>query len=94
MADINIADLLLQVFGERALVWIVVVGAVLAAWAQLRAAVPQAWWDRLPRPLLAVLDVLAANWGSARNAQISRQSGAGAVAGRSVDEAPAQRGRT
>jgi hypothetical protein len=65
--QLNLADLLLQVFGPGALQWIAVVGVCLVVWSQLRAAIPQAWWEKLPRPVLAVLDVLAANWGSAKN---------------------------
>lgn len=67
MGDLNLANLLLQVFGEKAAAWVAVVGVCLVVWAQLRAAIPQAWWDKLPRPVLVVLDVLAANWGSAKN---------------------------
>lgn len=67
MDELNIADLLVQVFGPQALHWVAVVGICLVLWSQLRAAIPQTWWDKLPRPLLAVLDVLAANWGSAKN---------------------------
>ncbi|RUR52001.1 hypothetical protein ELS78_21630 [Aeromonas veronii] len=65
--QLNLADLLLQVFGPGALQWIAVVGVCLVVWSQLRAAIPQAWWEKLPRPVLVVLDVLAANWGSAKN---------------------------
>lgn len=67
MGDLSLADLLLQVFGEKAAAWVAVVGVCLVVWSQLRAAIPQAWWEKLPRPVLAVLDVLAANWGSAKN---------------------------
>jgi hypothetical protein len=66
MGELNLADLLLQVFGPGALQWIAVVGVCLVVWSQLRAAIPQTWWEKLPRPVLAVLDVLAANWGSAK----------------------------
>lgn len=65
--NLNLADLLLQVFGPQAAVWVAVIGVCLVVWAQLRAAIPQAFWEKLPRPVLAVLDVLAANWGSAKN---------------------------
>lgn len=67
MGDLNLADLLLQVFGDKAAAWVAVVGVCLVVWSQLRAAIPQAWWEKLPRPALVVLDVLAANWGSAKN---------------------------
>lgn len=67
MDELNIADLLLQVFGPQASAWIAAVGVCLVVWSQLRAAIPQEWWEKLPRPVLAVLDVLAANWGSAKN---------------------------
>lgn len=67
MGELNIAELLHQVFGPGALQWIAVVGVCLVVWSQLRAAIPQAFWEKLPRPVLAVLDVLAANWGSAKN---------------------------
>lgn len=67
MDELNIADLLVQVFGPQALQWVAVVGVCLVVWSQLRAAIPQAWWEKLPRPVLVVLDVLAANWGSAKN---------------------------
>ena len=67
MGELNIAELLHQVFGSGALQWIAVVGVCLVVWSQLRAAIPQAFWEKLPRPVLAVLDVLAANWGSAKN---------------------------
>ncbi len=67
MEELNISDLLLQVFGPQAAVWVAVVGVCLVAWSQLRAAIPQTWWEKLPRPMLVVLDVLAANWGSAKN---------------------------
>lgn len=67
MDELNIAELLHQVFGPGALQWIAVVGVCLVVWSQLRAAIPQAFWEKLPRPVLAVLDVLAANWGSAKN---------------------------
>lgn len=67
MDELNLSDLLLQVFGPQAAVWVAVIGVCLVVWSQLRAAIPQAFWERLPRPVLAVLDVLAANWGSAKN---------------------------
>lgn len=67
MGDLNLADLLLQVFGDKAAAWVAVVGVCLVVWSQLRAAIPQTWWEKLPRPFLVVLDVLAANWGSAKN---------------------------
>lgn len=67
MSELNLADLLVQVFGPQALHWVAVVGVCLVVWSQLRAAIPQAWWEKLPRPVLVVLDVLAANWGSAKN---------------------------
>ena len=67
MGDLNLADLLLQVFGDKAAAWVAVVGVCLVVWSQLRAAIPQAFWEKLPRPVLAVLDVLATNWGSAKN---------------------------
>ncbi len=63
----SIAELLIQVFGPQALQWVAVVGVCLVVWSQLRAAIPQSWWEKLPRPVLVVLDVLAANWGSAKN---------------------------
>jgi len=65
--QLNIADLLVQVMGPQAALWVGVVGVCLVVWSQLRAAIPQAWWEKLPRPVLVVLDVLAANWGSAKN---------------------------
>ena len=67
VSELNLANLLLQVFGPQAAVWVAVIGVCLVVWAQLRAAIPQAFWEKLPRPVLAVLDVLAANWGSAKN---------------------------
>ena len=67
MGDLNLTDLLLQVCGDKASAWVAVVGLCLVVWSQLRAAIPQAWWEKLPRPVLIVLDVLAANWGSAKN---------------------------
>ena len=67
MDGLSVAELLLQVFGEKAAAWVAVVGVCLVVWSQLRAAIPQAFWEKLPRPVLAVLDVLAANWGSAKN---------------------------
>lgn len=69
MSELNLelSSLLLQVFGPQAAVWVAVVGVCLVVWSQLRAAIPQAFWEKLPRPALAVLDVLAANWGSAKN---------------------------
>jgi len=67
MGELSFAELLHQVFGPGALQWIAVVGVCLVVWSQLRAAIPQAFWETLPRPVLAVLDVLAANWGSAKN---------------------------
>lgn len=67
VSELNLANLLLQVFGPQAAVWVAVIGVCLVVWAQLRAAIPQAFWEKLPPPVLAVLDVLAANWGSAKN---------------------------
>lgn len=67
MDTLNLSDLLLQVLGPQAAVWVAVIGLCLVVWSQLRAAIPQAFWEKLPRPVLAVLDVLAANWGSAKN---------------------------
>ena len=67
MDGLSVAELLLQVFGEKAAAWVAVVGVCLVVWSQLRAAIPQAWWEKLPRPALVVLDVRAANWGSAKN---------------------------
>lgn len=67
MNELNISDLLQQVFGPQAESWVAVVGIFLVLWSQLRAAIPQVWWEKLPRQILAVLDVLAANWGSAKN---------------------------
>ena len=67
MDELNVGGLLVQVFGPQAAAWVAVVGVCLVVWAQLRAAIPQMWWEKLPRPVLIVLDVLAANWGSAKN---------------------------
>lgn len=67
MSELNLAELLVQVLGDQAAAWVAVVGVCLVVWSQLRAAIPQAWWEKLPRPMLVVLDVLAANWGSAKN---------------------------
>lgn len=67
MSELNLADLLVQLLGDQAAAWVAVIGVCLVVWAQLRAAIPQAWWEKLPRPMLVVLDVLAANWGSAKN---------------------------
>ena len=67
MDELNVGGLLVQVFGPQAAAWVAVVGVCLVVWAQLRAAIPQTWWEKLPRPVLVVLDVLAANWGSAKN---------------------------
>lgn len=67
MDGLSVAELLVQVLGEKAAAWVAVVGVCLVVWSQLRAAIPQAWWEKLPRPVLVVLDVLAANWGSAKN---------------------------
>lgn len=67
MSELNLADLLVQLLGDQAAAWVAVVGVCLVVWSQLRAAIPQAWWEKLPRPVLVVLDVLAANWGSAKN---------------------------
>jgi hypothetical protein len=65
--ELNIAGLLVQVLGEKAAAWVAVVGVCMVVWSQLRAAIPHSWWEKLPRPVLVVLDVLAANWGSAKN---------------------------
>lgn len=67
MDELNVGGLLVQVFGPQVLPWVGVIGVCLVVWSQLRAAIPQAWWEKLPRPVLIVLDVLAANWGSAKN---------------------------
>ena len=67
MDELNVGGLLVQVFGPQAAAWVAVVGVCLVVWAQLRAAIPQTWMEKLPRPVLIVLDVLAANWGSAKN---------------------------
>lgn len=67
MDGLSLAELFVQVLGEKAATWVAVVGVCLVVWSQLRAAIPQAWWEKLPSPALVVLDVLAANWGSAKN---------------------------
>ena len=55
MDELNVGGLLVQVFGPQAAAWVAVVGVCLVVWSQLRAAIPQAWWEKLPRPLLLLL---------------------------------------